>query len=184
MSLGRRRVTAAVRPPKKARMEHALDLLVAAAECVVPNPEALKPRSFATWVSTRQDDDFDADSSIPYLRREGTDVDESLLRRYGRLHRMPNSVDLRGITSIAPWIECLDVPFVEYASFAKIRENPRFVEILTFTTPAVTESGDAAFLEVWTEDGRYPQMGLWWWIQMGRTDGRWTPVWKHMHAIS
>jgi hypothetical protein len=95
-------------------------------------------------------------------------VDESLLRSYARIHKSHTAIDLRGVAEMAPWIECLDDPFVEYASFRKLRENPHYIGILTFTTPAISDNGDVAFLEVWTEDGRFAQMGTWWWVDMAK----------------
>jgi hypothetical protein len=159
-------------------------LLAAAAEHVVPSDRARKPLSYATWNATRQDDEFDLESTCRYLTAKGINVDEALLRRYARIHESHVAIDLCGLTAIAPWIECLDEPFVEYSSFRKLRETPRYVEILTFTTPAISEEGDSGFLEVWTEDGRYAQMGSWWWIQLQLKYGRWTLDWMNIHAMS
>ncbi len=161
-----------------------LDLLVAAAEHVIPTETAREPNSYATWRATRHDDEFDAESSIRYLRREGNNVDDALLHRYTQIHADHTAIDLRELPTIAPWIDRLDDAFIEYASFRKLRETPRYIEILTFTTPAISENGELGFLELWTEDGRYAQMGCWWWVQMRLKDGRWTLDWMNMHSIS
>jgi len=161
-----------------------LDLLVAAAEHVIPSEAQRKPKSYATWRETRQDDEFDVESSIQYLRNEGDHVDERLLHRYAQIHLNHTAFDLREITTIAPWIDRIADPFVDYASFRKLREAPRYIEVITFTTPAISENGEVGFLELWTEDGRYAQMGFWWWVQMRRKDGRWALDWMNMHSIS
>jgi hypothetical protein len=159
-----------------------LDVIVAAALSVLPDRSELKPRSYATWHSTRTDDYFDAARALEYLKRERYAADESLLHRYGQPNQPP--INLDNIASIAPWIESLGIPFVEYTSFAKIRKVPRYIGILTFTMPVISEAGEAAFVEVWTEDGRYSQMGMWWWIQLRFEEGTWTSDWRHVHAIS
>ncbi len=161
-----------------------LDLLVAAAEHVIPSETARETKSYATWRATRHDDDFEVESSIRYLRTEGDGFDELLLRRYAQLHANHTAIDLGELPTVAPWIDRLDDPFVEYASFRKLRESPRYVEIITFTTPAISENGKVGFLELWTEDGRYAQMGFWWWVQLRLKDDRWTLDWMNMHAIS
>ena len=158
------------------------DILISAAESVLPDPATLQPSSYATWASTRREDEFDAASVIRYLRREGHEPHEALLTQYGKLSR--NVIGLREINTFAPWLECVGTRFVNYASFQQLRETPRFVEILTFTTPAVSPARDLAFLEVWTEDGRYPEMGMWWWIHLRYTKEGWRPDWRHIHAIS
>ncbi|MEZ6096004.1 MAG: hypothetical protein R3C03_17570 [Pirellulaceae bacterium] len=121
----------------------------------------------------RDEDDFNASSVIKYLKREGHDVEETLVQKYGE--SSPEPIPLREIESIAPWIECLPESFVEYQSFRQLRENPKYIEILTFTTPVLTDTRDVAFLEVWEEDGRYSNMGTWWWMQMRLADGSWKP---------
>jgi hypothetical protein len=161
-----------------------LDLLAAAAEHVIPTQSVRKPNSYATWRATRHDDEFDAESSIRYLRSEGIDVDDRLLRRYAQVHADHNGITLQELPKIAPWIDRLDEPFIEYASFRKLRETPRYIEIITFTTPAISEDGESGFLELWTEDGRYAQMGSWWWVQMRLKDDNWTVDWMNLHAIS
>lgn len=161
-----------------------VELLAAAATDIVGSAANLAPLSCATWCETRHDDDFDADSAIKYLRVEGRDVDESLIHAYQEVHRHHTSVSVSEITTFAPWIDCLNRAFVEYASFRPLRVEPRYIEIITFTTPAISDDGTLAFLELWTENGSHAQMGVWWWLQMRRTDGPWTLHWKHMHAIS
>lgn len=137
----------------------ALEMLAAAAESVVwEKPETLRPASYATWDFTCPEDEFDLATAIPYLRREGYDVDEELLCSYSQQNRKP--IGTRGISLVAPWIECVGLAFVDYASFRQLGETPRYVGILTFTTPVISERGDSAFLEVCTEDGRYAQVGF------------------------
>lgn len=161
-----------------------LNALAAAAEYVVPNQTARKPNSYATWIATRHDDEFDAESSIRYLRSEGIDVDDQFLRRYAQVHADHHAITLQELPKIAPWIDRLGDPFIEYASFRKLRETPRYIEIITFTTPAFSEDGELGFLELWIEDGRYAQMGSWWWIQMRLQNCRWIVDWMNLHAIS
>jgi len=157
-------------------------VIAASALSVIPETSEFRPASYATWASTRDEDDFDATGVIDYLKREGRDVVESLIHKYGESN--PTPVALQEIESIAPWIECLPVSFVEYQSFRQLRENPKYIEILTFTTPVLADTNDLAFLEVWEEDGRYSNMGTWWWMQMRLVDGSWKPDWQQIHAIS
>ncbi|MBL8872485.1 MAG: hypothetical protein JNK90_22100 [Planctomycetaceae bacterium] len=137
-----------------------------------------------TWRTTRWDDDFDLSSTLRYLRAEGDDPDELLLQRYAALHEQHITIDLAGIGKQASWIELLEDEFVDYASFRHIRETNAYSTIVTFTTPAISDSKDLAFLELWTEDGRYAQMGCWWWLQMRLTSRGWNVDWKNMHAMS
>jgi hypothetical protein len=160
-------LTSNVRRRKRRRVNQpVLDIFVAAAESIVPAPTTSKPDAYATWMSTREDEFFNAESSARFLRRAGTTVDDSLLQQYAQVNRRSDPVDLRGITLVAPWIACLNVPFIDYSSFRKFREPPRYEGILTFTTPAISAPGDVAFFELWTEDGTYAQMGSWQWVQM------------------
>jgi hypothetical protein len=149
---------------------------------VLPSNSELKPASHATWLATRTDDNFDAARVIGNLKRARHFVDESLLQQYGQSGQPP--INLKEVSLLAPWLESLSFPFVDYESFAKIRDKPRYVSILTFTTPAIACTGDVAFLEVWTEDGRHANMGAWWWIQMRLDEGIWKSDWKHIRAIS
>lgn len=164
--------------------QNALEMLAAAANDVIGNHENATPKTFATWKETRHDDDFELHSTIAYLRSEGHEVDESLLSAYAELHLNHSPLLLAGMPDITPWLICLDRVFDDYDSFAPLRVEPRFIEIFTFTTPAFSNDRKLAFLEVWTEDGRYAQMGFWWWLQMRSTGGVWSVDWKNMHAIS
>jgi len=159
-----------------------LDVIAAAARSVILDPSELRHSSYATWLWTREESDFDSNDVTTYLRREGCGVNESLIQKYGELNR--EAVDLREIGSAAPWLECLRVPFINYGSFEQFRVAPKYDAIFTFTTPAINDSGDAAFLEVWEEDGRYSNMGTWSYIQMCLVDGKWKASWKQMHTIS
>jgi hypothetical protein len=143
------------------------------------------PKSYATWNETTQDEEFEhPESTSKYLRGEGFEVDEELLFAYRDVHRHHTPVALAEIAKRAPWLACLDVAFVNYQSFRPLRVHPEYRGIITFTTPAVARNGKLAFLELWTEDGRYAQMGFWWWLQMRMTDDKWSVEWKHMHALS
>jgi hypothetical protein len=88
------------------------------------------------------------------------------------------------LAGIVPWIDCLDHAFVDYSSFNLLRVQPKYRGILTFTTPAFSDGGKLAFLEVWTEDGRFEQMGWWIWLQMRKTDAGWSLDWKRWHTMS
>lgn len=139
---------------------------------------------YCTWKTTRWDDDFDFPTTLRYLRAEGDDPDEMLLQRYAALHKQHKPIDLSGIHELASWIDALEDDFVNYSSFRRVRAAFTYSKIVTFTTPAISESEDLAFLELWTEDGRYAQMGYWWWLQMRLTNGSWRVDWKNMHAMS
>ncbi len=161
---------------------HAINVIAASALSVIPDTFGFKTASYATWATTREEDDFDAARIIDYLKREGRAVEESLLQKYGE--SSPTQIPLLELSAMAPWIECLPASFVDYKSFQPLRKIPKYIEILTFTTPVFADSQDLAFLEVWEEDGRYSNMGTWWWMQMHRVDGAWKPDWQHVHAIS
>ena len=161
-----------------------VEMLTAAAVDNVGGTPDPRPLSYATWNETRHDDEFEPDSAIRYLRSEGHDVDESLLHAYFNVHRQHEPSPLSDIAAVAPWIECLDDAFVDYQSFKPLRKNTRYSEILTFSTPAWSDDGTLAFFELWTENGRYAQMGFWWWVQMRLTDSGWMLDWKNMHSLS
>lgn len=160
-----------------------LELLVAAAE-FLPIATPQKPKSYATWCETCHDSQFEVESTIRYLRRKRIECDELLLHQYAQTHANHTAFDLRRITKIAPWIDRLDDSFVNYASIRKLHKASCHVGIITFTTPAISKTGDVGFLEVWTEDGRKPQMGSARWLQLRRKQDRWTLDWMHMFRIS
>ncbi|MFM7517889.1 MAG: hypothetical protein ACKO3V_13180 [Pirellula sp.] len=158
-----------------------LSVIVAAAQHLVAGVPASR---YCTWKTTRWDDEFDLPTTLRYLRAESDNPDELLLQQYADLHKQHEPIELAGIHTLAPWIDSLEHDFIDYSSFRLTRENMTYSTIATFTTPAVSESNDQAFLEVWTEDGRYAQMGFWWWLQLRFTRTGWIVEWENMHSIS
>lgn len=162
-----------------------IEMLVAAVVDYIGDSSSARDLSYATWRETRHKDDFNPKLTNRYLRSEGCEVNEQLLHTYSEIHHHYHSpVLLTNITKQAPWIDCVDQAFVNYDSFESLRTNPKYVEIFTFTTPAFTNDRRIAFFELWAEDGRYSQMGSWWWVQMRLSDSGWKVDWKSMFAIS
>ena len=161
-----------------------VEMLATAAREVVVGHAKASPLFYATWSETTRDPDFEPKSTIRLLRSEGCDVDDSLIHRYAELHQEHSTISLIGIDEFAPWLIGLDRTFVDYDSFRSLRAEFRFVEVLTFTTPAVSDDGRCAFLEIWTEDGRHSHRGCWYWLQLRRADFGWKLDWKNLHALS
>lgn len=121
---------------------------------------------------------------MKFLRSECHDVNDVLLCQYSDIQHRHSPLGLSTISRQAPWIECLNSVFVNYNSFRKLRISPRHDAIITFTTPAISHDGKSAFVEVWTEDGRHPEMGRWWYLQMKLIERQWSLDWMSLHRIS
>ena len=161
-----------------------LHLLIAAATTTISDIQILKPRSYATWKETRRDLEFDSDGTLQFLRKNGHDVKDSLIHKYRDIHKKHKPISLSGISKLAPWLHSLDESFKSYSSMRALRRVTKYTEIMTFTTPAVSSDGTVAFLELWTEDGQYAQMGSWYWLQMRLKNHAWFLDWRPMHSIS
>ena len=159
-----------------------LQLLVAAAEAVLPADPWDSDKRFATWSESVPDDDFDVESAAKYLESEGKPVERALLDAYS--DPKSNPIALRRIGKVGPWIKPLSKMPGDCGGFEDLRKTGDYAGIITFTTPAISEDGFSAFLEVWTESGSHLNMGMWYWVLLRRSENEWIPSWKCMHAMS
>lgn len=161
-----------------------LDMLSVAAPAVLGNLEYARPKTYATWQETRRDDRFEPHATISTLRSKRYAVDDELLINYAAIHQQHSPLSLAKINKSLPWLTAVNRVFEGYQSFAPLQAEAQFIAIFTFTTPAFSQDNKLAFLEVWTEDGRYARMGAWWWLQMRLTPTGWSVDWKYMHTMS
>lgn len=161
-----------------------LDMLSVATPAVLGNLEYASPRTYATWQETRRDDLFEPHATISLLRAKRFAVHDELLIAYAAIQKQHTPLSLAKINKLLRWLTAVNTAFVGYQSFVPLRAEARYIAIFTFTTPAFSQDGNLAFLEVWTEDGRYTRMGAWWWLQMRLTSTGWSVDWKYMHAMS
>jgi hypothetical protein len=159
-----------------------LQLLASAAEAVLPADPRNSDKRFATWSESIPDDDFDVESTANYLESEGKPLERALLEIYSE--PKPDPIALRRIAKVAPWIKPLSKMPGDRGGAEALRQTGDYAGIITFSTPAISEDGLSAFLEVWTESGSHSHMGMWHWVLLRRSENGWIPSWKCMHAMS
>jgi hypothetical protein len=159
-----------------------LDILSVAAKHFI-SENRLRDKALVTWNSTIPDEYFKLSPNLhSYLEKSGFKIDEELLIEYAKIDRPV--VSLRRFGSLVPEIKVLDEKFQSASTIRKVQRDGNFTAIFAFTTPALSATGDQAFLEVWIEDGRRSHMATWNWVHLKQSDSEWKVVTSCMHALS
>jgi hypothetical protein len=168
------------------KMEFAIELeIVLAAAARSPDEASSRDsKKSATWPTTFQTEEFhvgrfDVDSTKSFLQSKGHEIDLELLQSYA----MPNRpvISLRRIGKFADWLKPLPD---QSLSIRQVRETQEFGQLLKFTTPSISADGTKAFLELWQEDGTYPQMGSGYYVLVENSGTYWRTKWAHMCWLS
>ncbi len=161
-----------------------LEIVLAAASRSPEQTSDRGPKKTATWPSTFQTEEFhvgrfSAESVRGYLLSAGHEIDLDLIQSYAVPDRPV--ISLRRIGKFADWLKPLSD---QSLSIRHVQETQEFAQLLRFTTPAVSPDGTKAFLELWQEDGTYPQMGSGYYVLVENTGIYWRRKWAHMCWLS
>jgi len=150
-----------------------LEIVLAAAARSPSDASERDSKKSATWPTTFPTEEFhvgrfDVESTRSFLQSEGHEIDLKLLQSYA----VPNRpvISLRRIGKFADWLK----PIADSnLSMRQVQETQEFAQLLKFTTPSISADGTKAFLQLWQEDGTYPQMGSGYYVLVKNTGTYW-----------
>jgi hypothetical protein len=161
-----------------------LEIVLAAASRSPENTSDHGSKKAATWPDTFQTEDFhvgrfEVESTRSFLQSEGHEIDLELLKSYAVPDRPV--ISLRRIGKFADWLKPLSD---QSLSIRQVQETQEFEQLLRFTTPAISADRTKAFLQLWQENGTYPQMGSGYYVLVENTGIYWRRKWAHMCWLS